>query len=400
MATRAQRVFLLALVVLSTLFFACPAGAAPHDPQTLALGWLVEHADAVVVAVPTFVRPLADSGIYEVTLEIEESIRGDLVRQSTAVLLVEHVEEQPPYTLMRRHLAFLRALPVEEGRPALWAPVSGEFGVRPIPVSGAGARFPELCRQIAAALGDAAGYRALLVRTIEDEDPGIAWSAATDLVRHHEMHEALTGDEKARIVSAFERQPIGKDTKKALARAASVTLDSSAAPALVNSLLHPRANEIRLEVGVALRRLESAETVTLLVGALSRAEPRQAVNLLNALGTMAPASPAAAEAARIRVLDEVSAIRIEAAHALGLVARRLQRANPVLRLRGREDLVLALARAGSANEQLAAVWALAQYDEPEAYDALRTLAASDERPLVRKAAERYLANPRLSLVLR
>jgi hypothetical protein len=59
-----------------------------------------------------------------------------------------------------------------------------------------------------------------------------------------------------------------------------------------------------------------------------------------------------------------------------------------------------LTRAATENEQLSIVWALAQFDQPEAYAALRRLSIADERPLVRASAERYLANPRLSLILR
>jgi HEAT repeat protein len=201
-------------------------------------------------------------------------------------------------------------------------------------------------------------------------------------------------------VSAFERQPIGKETKKVLALAAAATRAPSAGTALVNALLHPRAREIRIEVGEALRRLASPDAVAFLVQQLEVATPEQAVNLLNALGTAAPDSVAAAEAARRHVLHPQPAVRIEAAHALGLIARVRFRENPVAELDGRPALMTALSRAGSENEQLAAVWALAQFDEPEAYAALRQLATHDDRPLVRRAAERYLANPRLSLVLR
>ncbi len=399
MTPRTPRSFLLSLAALAALSCVRVASAEVYPAETLAFGYLVEHADAVVVATPIDDRSEGDRGVHWITLEVEESIRGPLVRMERVTLLFQDLGAGLPYALRERHLAFLRALPATEGQPRRWALLSGELGIRPVPASGPVARFPGLCRDIAEVLDDAAGYRALLVRGIEDEDPGMAWSAATDLVRHAEMHAALTPDEQTRIVSAFERQPIGKETKKALALAAGATLHPSAAPALVASLLLPRAREIRIEVGEALRRLGSPHAVALLVQALEQAESEQAVNLLNALGTMAPAAAPAAEAARGRVLDPVRAVRIEAAHALGLVVREQHRANPSVRLRGREDLLTALAKAGTGNEQLAVVWALAQFDEPAAYEALETLAASDERPLVRQAAERYLANPRLSLVL-
>lgn len=396
----APHLCLLACVVLATVFSAPRTAVGSQDPRALAFGWLVEHADAVVVATVTADRSTKTKGLHEFTLVVDDAIRGPLERDATAKVLVQDHGEGVSYTLQHKHLAFLRALPATEDEPHRWVLVSGAFGMRPVPASGPEARFPGICRTIAETLEDADAYRTLLVGLIEDGDPGIAWSAATDLVRHAEMHDALTLDERQRIVAAFERQPIGKATKKALALAAAATRDAAATPALVRSLLLPRAREIRIEIGVALRRLESPDTVGLLAQALESAEPQQTVNLVNALGTAAPASAAAAAVAHGHVLSVDPAVRVEAAHALGLIWRKLHRANPQGRLSGWEELLTALDQPRTKNEQLAAVWALAQCDEQQVYEALQELATSDERPLVRQAAKRYLANPRLSLVLR
>jgi hypothetical protein len=395
----------LATVAAALLAAAPGARAESHDPQHLAFGWLTENADAVVVAVASADRT-GEGRLRLVTLTVEESLRGTLAAGAEATLEVQDVGEAVPYALGARHLAFLRALPVAEGQPARFGLLSGEFGIRAVPAAGPEARFPDVCRRIAATLDargavrESARYRMLLVETLEDADAGIAWSGATDLVRHEEMHAELTGDEKRRIVRAFVRQPIGRDTKKALALAAAATRDPEAAPALVASLLHPRSRETRIEVGEALRRLADPAAAELLAKALPAAETAVRETLLNVLGALGASGVGAAAAARDALSDPVPSVRVEAAQALGLLARAQHRADPDAALVGRAELARAVATASTENELLANVWALAQYDEPEAYEALRRLAASDERAVVRKAAERYLANPRLSLVLR
>src|SRR5439155_14570629 len=117
-------------------------------------------------------------------------------------------------------------------------------------------------------------------------------SAATDLVRHEELHAAMTDDERSRVVAAYVRQPIGKNTKDALALAAAATRSPAAAQALVDSLLLPDAARIRGAVGEALRRMELPAAETLLAARLSAATPEQQTCLLGALGTVGGAAAA------------------------------------------------------------------------------------------------------------
>jgi hypothetical protein len=61
---------------------------------------------------------------------------------------------------------------------------------------------------------------------------------------------------------------------------------------------------------------------------------------------------------------------------------------------------MAAAPAASREEVRASLWCLAQLDEAEAWAALRRVAAEDPREEARRAAERFLRNPRQSLILR
>jgi HEAT repeat protein len=93
-------------------------------------------------------------------------------------------------------------------------------------------------------------------------------------------------------------------------------------------------------------------------------------------------------------------VRTEAAQAVGLLARVARERDPEARPAGRAELEgIAAAEAAGANEARAALWALAQLDDPEAWAALRRLAAEDPREGVRRDAERFLKSPRQSLIL-
>ena len=110
--------------------------------------------------------------------------------------------------------------------------------------------------------------------------------------------------------------------------------------------------------------------------------------------------------------DEEVVVRVEAAHALGLIARTVRAAGgatdgaTVLATDGEagvdgcEDLVHIAAHAKSDDELRAALWALAQLDTRDAWSALRAVVADDKRTdLARRTAAEYLARPRVSLVL-
>ncbi len=392
-----------ALAAAAILAFAGRADAETHDTETLALGWQAENADFVVIGVPQQDRRPGPSGPWELEFQVEEVLRGRPAPASTITLLVGDDGEGRPYQRGVRCLAFLRSIPRAGGEPERWGLLAGAFSIRAVPAEGPESRFPEIVRSIAATLGngtevkDPVGLRALLVKWIEDGDPGIALSAALDLVRHEELHPSLTAVERLRIVAAYRAQPIGKATKGALALAAAATRDPAAGPVLVDSLLEPRARLIRGDVGEALRRLADPATAPLLLKRLASADDGQRANLLQVLGTLG--APEGAEPARAGLASSSAEVRLESAHALGLIARAVRERDPAARVGGRAELATLLAAAAPGNESRAVLWALAQLDDADAFALLRKVAASDGREEVRRYAERILGRPRQSLIL-
>ncbi len=391
-------------VAAATAFALAPAARAEsRDPRTVALGWLTENADAVVLGPVVQEARLPGSRVVEAEVRADETIRGAGEAGATLTVACEDHGEGLPWVAGDRRLWFLRALPAAPGGPKRWTPLSGPFGVRAVPAEGPAARLPGLVRALAATLGeggevrDPAALRALLVRWIEDDDPGVAWTGATDLVRHAELHGDLSPEERNRIVAAFRRCPVGKDTKRVLAEATAVTRDPAAAAALVDALREPGARDIRGAVGDALRRLGDPSATRRILDRLEGADAPRRADLLEVLGALGAVE--AAEAVRRAVEDPVAAVRVEAAHALGLLARAAREGEPSARVGGRERLERMLAGARAENEVRASLWALAQLDEPEAWAALRR-AVQDDRETVRRYAERYLRTPRQSLILR
>jgi HEAT repeat protein len=395
---------LLALAAVAAAAALAPAEIRP--PETVALGWLTERADAVVLARAAEERSLDPSGfVRELDLLVDEPIRGSLERGSTAVVAWAGRGEAPPWSVGATHLAFLKALPAEPGAPARWALLSGPFGIRPIPESGPETRLPGIARAVASFLdgegriAKPAEYREALVAWMEDPEPGIAWSAAVDFVRLEELRAGLTAEQGARVVASFAKRPVGKSDKGALALAVAATRHPSAGRALAESLDDPRARLVRGDVGEALRRLKDPAATRILVGRAEDESPAKRADVLQVLGTVGDVQAAAA--VRAHVSDGAAEVRVEAAHALGLLARVAREADPAARLGGREPLErMAAAAAATDNQIRAAHWSLAQMDDPEAWAALRRIAAEDPRETARLAAERYLKGPRQSLVLR
>jgi HEAT repeat protein len=309
-----------------------------------------------------------------------------------------------PWALRSRYLCFLDAEPAVEGRPQRFRLISGAFSLRPIGSTGPETRFPGIVRDISATLGaagrvkDAPALRTLLVGWMDDADPGVAWSAATDFVRLEVLHAGLTDTERERIVAAYRRCPIGKTTKQALAFAVAATRHPSAAPALVETLLDPNARLVRGDVAEALRRLRDPATETLIDRRLVTADAPARKSLLVALGAIG--TEASVPAARRSLVDDDAVVRTEAAHALGLIARNVRETDAAARVDVRVDLAHALTAAKTDDERRATLWALAQLDDQEAWKILR-LAAADETAseVVRTTAARYLKSPRVSLLL-
>jgi hypothetical protein len=384
---------------------ALPARAETRDPRTVTLGWMTEHADAVVLGRAAEERVLDDRGLRrELDFVVDESLRGAATAGTTAVIVHEGLGEAPPWKAGAVHLAFLKAVTVPAGTPARWSLVSGAFSLKPIPAEGPEARFPAEVRALAACLGadgSVAKPEALRDRFLAgmgEEDPGLAWSAAVDFVRHEPLHGTLTPEHRARVLAAFRRQPFGKQAKPALALAVAATRDPAAARTLVEGLDDPRARPARVEIAEALRQLADPGTAKLLVSRLPEAGPAKRADLLRVLGLAGAVD--GAPAARERLADPVAEVRVEAAQAVGLLARAAREREPGSSVPGRAELEKVVApEAAGANELRAALWALAQLDDAEAWAALRRLAAEDARESVRRDAERYLKRPRQSLIL-
>jgi HEAT repeat protein len=384
---------------------AAPARAETHDSRTVTLGWMTENADAVVLGRAADERVLDARGDRrELDLLVDESIRGSVAAGTTVVIVYEGHGEAMPWKAAGVHLAFLKAARVPPGAPARWLPLSGAFSVKPIPAEGPESRFPAEVRTLASLLDAEGGVakpdalRDHLVAGMEDGDPGFAWTAAMDFVRHAGLHAGLAREQGARIVAAFRRQPVGKRTKEALALAVACTKDPAAARSLVDALDDPRARLIRVSVAEALRRLGDPGAPKLLLAALADAGPGKRADLLRVLGLIGAVE--AAPVARERLADQIPEVRTEAAQALGLMARAAREGDPAARLPGRAELEkVASSTEAAGNEARAALWALAQLDDQEAWAALRRLAAGDPREDVRRHAERYLRNPRQSLIL-
>jgi len=386
---------LLRLVTLLAL--ATAAAAETHDPRTITLGYLTEHADAVLtVTAGTETAVAADR--WRVVFAIGDVLRGQV---EGATLEIERGAMEKAYPVGTKYVAFLRRAEREEWTG--WRPVTRSFGMRVLPAAGPETRFPGIVRDLASTLGegpevrDPARLRTLLVQGMADADAGIAWSSAMDFVRHTELHEGLSTEQRARILDAYRRQPIGKVTKRALAYAVAATRDPKAGDLLLESLQDPRARLIRGAVAEALRRLADPSVPGTVVRQLDGADAERRVHLLTVLGRLG--AKIGAEAAVKHLDDPAPRVRLVAAHALGLTARAVHGDDPTAKVGGLAKLEAWLAVAKTENEISACLWALTQLDDPDAYDLVRA-ARDDERELVRRYAESYLRFPRQSLILR
>jgi HEAT repeat protein len=376
---------------------ATAVGAESYAPHTITLGYLTEHAEAAVTVTAGTESALGEDR-WRVAFTIGDVLRGDV---EGATLEIERRASEEAYPVGTKYLAFLRR--VERDDWTGWRPLTRTFGMRPLPEAGPETRFPGIVRDLASTLGegrdvrDRVRLRALLVQGMADLDAGIAWSSAMDFVRHTELHEGLSAEQRATILGAYRRQPIGKMTKRALAYAVAETRDPKAGDLLLESLQDPRARLIRGAVAEALRRLADPSVPGKVVEQLKGADAERRVHLFTVLGRLG--AKVGVEAAVAHLDDPAPRVRLVAAHALGLTARAVRADDPRVRVGGLEKLKAWLAAAKTENEIRACLWALAQLDAPEAYDVLRT-ARDDERDVVRRYAASYLRFPRQSLLLR
>ena len=128
---------------------------------------------------------------------------------------------------------------------------------------------------------------------------------------------------------------------------------------------------------------------------LAHDNPAVRADTANVLGRLrVEAAQAALEKA---LVDPAPVVRIEAALAMGEMARAV-RAEKRKTLELHEQLADAVGDATSLDETKALLWAAAQLDTQEGYDIVRE-ARKSEDAAVRRFAERTLENPRRRLVL-
>lgn len=394
----------LAAAVLVSSALASVVRAETHDDETVALAYQTEHADAVLVADLDSVTDDGALGGREITFSVRETLRGDAATDARVVVVFPDLGHGTPWREGARHLLFLRRLDVPAGVATRYEPVTGTLSFFVLPADGPENRMPGMVRELVSMLGRGTtvarpdALRQLLVRWMEDDEPGVVWSAATDFVHHERLHGALTEQEGKRIVEAYRRHPVGKRSKHALALATAATRHAHAGRALVDSLLGPDASQIRGMVCDALARLDDPAVPALLHAALRVAPPERRPWLVTAIGSVG-VEPSVSVVKPL-LIDPSRQVRVEAAHALGRIARRVRERDSEDRIAAHGALHAFALTARTKNEQKASLWALAQLDAPDAYAILRKLATHDVRPDVRRFARRYLDRPRLSLILR
>jgi HEAT repeat protein len=261
-----------------------------------------------------------------------------------------------------------------------------------------------MAKKIAATLpgkgreADLSAYRTLLLGWLSDPEPGVVWSAAMDFTRRRDLHAELTDEERKQVLSAFVAHPFGKASKDALVMAVAAAKPTGAGEALVTALLSPGGRSIRGTVADALVEIGDGTVPGRIAAALPEAPARAQADLLQVLGAVGGAE--SVDVARAYVTNGTAEVRVEAAHALGRIARSVREEKPDAVVAGRTDLTGLLAMAKDARSQQAALWALAQLQDPDAVALLTKLAAEDDRDFVKTWAKRYRDRPRLSLILR
>lgn len=393
----------LAVAALGLLAGLPVAHAETHPETALTLAAQTERADLVVVAEPRNDGERGLLGRIEVEFVVREVLAGEVAVGETLVVLIDDRGHAAPFTAGQRHLVFLAERRVRPDRTT-FEPLVGAFSVRRLSDEEGTTRFPAIVRELAESLGrtataDAGELRRDLVRWVGDEDAGIAWSAAVDLAGRPALLDALTDDERGAVVRAFARSTETNAARRALATLCGAVGGDDAVEALVLSLTGGDASTYRAAVADALQATgRTGFATTRLRAALGEASGPARRHLLHALGRVGDATVATDLAAGLSTDDPLQ--RIECAHALGLLARRVRAEDPEERIAGREALTAALPELRTENEIRAVCWALAQLDEPAAYDVLRDARETDDRPSVRRWAESYLRRPRQSLVLR
>lgn len=378
-----------------------PARAGSAETDAITVGSLAERAE--LVAVIRIVGPDATpgAGADAWRAAVEERLRGPA---ADAEIVVRVAAGRAPVARGGRFLAFLRRA------DDAWTPESLPWGFRLVAEDGVPA-LVDYARGYAACLDDVgrvAAHDALaehLVSGLGSASGGVPFCAGRDLLRHDELHPLVTPRQRDRVTDAL------RTSRKPDADFASIVLAAGACGGpgtddlLVERLLDASLRSQRRNVVAALRRRATPALAKLLSSKVGSADAVQRADLANALGRLDLADAAPALLGLVR--DDDRTVRIEAAHGLGLLARaiRAPRAgDDPEAARPRLDAALAplVALAESApteNERRAALWAVAQIDVQDAWAALRRIAKEHAAPRVRELAQRFLEQPRTSLLL-
>jgi len=432
-----------------------PAGARAETVplDSLTVGSLVERSDAVVIVTAQAADddrspspPAGGEGgdAVERTFAVTETLRGTVGDDSVSVTLPVRTGGAEAVRQGERYLAFL----VRRG--------TGDWTTLPLPWGLRSLADPDVspladyARTFASCLGPdgrvarPAELAEALVVGLASDASGIPFCAGRDLLRHgEELGPGLTSAQRIRVTDALRRPRKIDQDFVAIALAAGEFGGPGTDGALVDRLLQDDVRPQRLNVVDALRRCADTSTVARLVDEMEGAHDARRADLANALGRLGLRE---AVPSLVRLLgDPATAVRVEAAHSVGLLARDLRAVRPGddpeaarPRLVEALDGVLALTRSATTdNERRASLWALAQLDFPAAWDALRRIAGlaeprdpagspaegegtagaagdggsgaadaapaaddpSDPQSRLRALARRYLTHPRTALLL-
>ena len=382
-----SRVLLRTAALLAALLAAAPAlraeSRAEEDVTPLALA---RGADLVVVASalgPDTAPPRA--GVLG-TLRVEEVLRG---AAAPAALL--EVAGDPALTDARlpegrRCVAFL-----ERRADGAFEPRGGALGLVAVGEAPPGQEEPTLALVRAVVLETPSRVLPALVRAAAA--PGRFQSgAALDLLREPGLLGGISDADGERLAAAFASTPSRDRARAHLARLLGRLAPEGAVVLLVDAVLAEDGDPLKGAVGLALRDLGDDGAARLLAERTAGADAARRARAAAVLGLSGlPGARSPLEALLGSAEPEV---RVEAASALGLL--RAPESAPALlrRLRG--------VPGGPAAEadtvaRRALLWALAQTDAPEGWEALRAVAA-DGADSERRFAEETLLNPRRPFV--
>jgi hypothetical protein len=391
--------FALIVVVVAS---ATSSRAESTDIDAVTIGAMIERSDVVVVADAAAAATVAgDAPTW--TFRVTESLRPGAAPVEVRVVL-RGSDASAVVRPGASHLLFLTA-----AAGGAYRPVAVPWGVRDA-TDGAVKPLVDYARRYGAALGPGAAITkpvdlaALLVESLASPASGVPACAGLDLLRHQELVEKLTPAQRQAVDAALARPRKGDLDLAGIIDAAGVAGTSASDEFLVARLVDPSTRHLRLNVTAALRRHARPELVDLLARRLVDATDDQRADLVNALGRvdLRAASPHLVLALR----DASPAVRVEAAHSLGLLARVVREPKPGVDVEAPRDkldealkpLTDAVAVAKTEREKKSLLWALAQIDTADAWTALKSLRDESTDGRVRELAAQYALHPRVELI--